>query len=152
MSDGAHFGVSAERAIETILGGKETPSPDEQMTVSEFREWIMQPDQEPLDYSETARRQARIILTYFLADPTRASLPGETVYDWEGDPDHGSKGMKPEYLKALGLYEVMKEDGVVQEEGLTGFQWGWALNAARRCVELGPVANPAIIDIEVSDD
>ena len=64
------------------------------------------------------------------------------MYDWEGDPDRGSKGMKPEYLKARGLYDVMTDDGVVHEDGLSGFQWGWALNAARRCVELGPVAEP----------
>lgn len=146
MTDGAHLGVSAHRAIETILGGEPSPSPDEQMTVSEFRAWIMLPDQEPLDYSEAARREARIILGYFLADPTRASLPGDTVYDWEGDPDHGSKGMKREYA-TVGLYDVMEADGVEHEDGLSGFQWGWALNAARRCVELGPVPNPAIIDI-----
>ena len=158
MSDGAHQGVSAGRAIATILGGDPPPSEDEQMSPAEFRDWVLGPDQ-PMDYeaeghaaySEAARREARTVLLYFLADPRRASSPGETVYDWDADPDRGMKGMKPEYVKALGVYEAMTAAGITHEEGLSGFQVGWAINAARRCVELGPVANPAIMHIEVTE-
>lgn len=142
------MGVSAKRALDTILGGEPSPEPDEQMSVAEFHAYIMQPDHDPLDYEECARRTARAVLVFFLEDPQRATLPAETVYDWDGDPDHGHEGMKPEYVKALGLYDVLKaETGYTDEYGITGFQWGWAVNAARRCVELGPLPNPAIITI-----
>jgi hypothetical protein len=152
VSDGAHLGVSAGRAIETIIGGADPPTEDEQMSVGEFHAWLLQPDLEPLDYEECARRAAREILLYFLADPRRANAPGETEYDWDADPDHGSHGMKPEYVKALSVYEEMKEAGYdLGDLGLTGFQWGWALNAARRCVELGPLPNPAILTVDVRD-
>lgn len=148
MTDGAHLGVSAERALKTILGGEPSPEEDEQMGVVEFRDYLMQPDQEPLDYGEAARRMARAILLYFMEEPRRATIPTEAEYDWEADPDHGSKGMKPEFTKSVGLYETMKRDGARTDDfdGCSGFQWGWAVNAARRCVELPPVPNPAIIE------
>lgn len=145
MSDGAHLGVSAERALKTVLGGEPSPEEDEQMGVIEFRAYIMQPDQEPHDYGEAARRAARTILEFFMEDPRRATIPTETVYqqpvDWSNpvvlEPD---------------LYNVMKGHGYpLADLGLTGFQWGWAVNAARRCVELEPVSNPAIVTIGGED-
>lgn len=141
MSDGAHLGVSADRALGTILGGEPSPEEDEQMGVIEFRAYIMQPDQEALDYGEAARRVARMILEFFMADPHRATIPTETVYqqpvDWSN----------PVVLER-DLYAVMKDNGIpLADLGLSGFQWGWAVNAARRCVELEPVSNPAIVTI-----
>jgi hypothetical protein len=144
-SDGAHLGVSADRALKTILGGEPSPGEDEQMSVTEFRDWILQPDQEPYDYGEAARRCARMILEFYLADPKRASVPVEGVYDWT---DYNGEGVPP--LVEKGLYDVMKEAGhaeALERLGLTGFQWGWAVNAARRCVELPPEPNPAIVTI-----
>jgi hypothetical protein len=111
------------------------------MGVIEFRDYLMEPDQEPLDYSECARRVARTILEYYLADPRRASIPTETVYQ---EPVDWSNPVVAE----RGLYDVMKDDGYpLGDLGLTGFQWGWAVNAARRCVELPPAPNPAILTI-----
>jgi len=149
VSDGAHLGVSADRALGTILGGEPSPGEEEQMGVVEFREWLELPDQEPHDYGEAARRMARVILAYFLEDPRRATYPTESEYDFAADPDHGCQGMKPEFTNHVGLYEMMKRDGRRTDDfdGCSGFQWGWAVNAARRCVELPPVPNPAIIEI-----
>lgn len=146
MSDGAHLGVSADRALKTVLGGEPSPAEDEQMGVIEFRDYIMGPD-EPLDYGECARRVARAILEFWMEDPKRATIPAEPVY--ETSPDgrlvfNADGGLN---LVTPGLYDVMKADGVYIEEGISGFQWGWAVNAARRCVELPPVANPAIVEI-----
>jgi hypothetical protein len=40
----------------------------------------------------------------------------------------------------------MKDEGVdLGALGLTGFQWGWAVNAARYALSELPVANPAIL-------
>jgi hypothetical protein len=86
-------------------------------------------------------------LEAFLADPTLAAMPTETGYDWEGDPDHGAQGMKPEFTRALGVDHALRARGVRYPQGISGFQWGWALNAARYCVELPPAPNPAIIDV-----
>lgn len=148
--DGAHMGVSANRALKTILSGEDQPTEEEQMDPVQMRDWILQPDIDYGDdmgegYGEVARRIARTILTYYMADPRRATIPTESEYDWEADPDHGAHGMKPEFVKHLGLYDIMKQEGVPFEPGFTGFQWGWAVNAARRCVELPPVPNPAFL-------
>jgi hypothetical protein len=116
--------VSADRALGTILGGEPSPGEDEQMGVIEWRDWIMQPDQ-PLDYGECARRVARAILEFWMEDPQRATIPPENVYETHGIP--------------------------LDELGITGFQWGWGVNAARRCVELPPVPNPAIVEIGDGD-
>jgi hypothetical protein len=151
-ADGAHLGVSAERAIKTILGGE--PSPEEGdadvMDVNAMREWLLSAAAEHAmdSYDECARYAGRLILESFLADPDLAQLPGETEYDWEADPDHGTHGMKPQFVVHRSLYDVLEERGVpLGDLGLSGFMWGWAVNAARRCVELGPVANPAIMTV-----
>lgn len=145
-SDGAHLGVSASRALDTILGGEPSPTEDEQMGIIEFRDYILQPDQEPLDYGECARRVARMILEFYMADPKRASIPTETVYQEPVDWQHP-------VVAERGLYDVMKGHGLALEDlGLTGFQWGWAVNAARRCVELPPAPNPAIVTVEASPE
>ncbi|GAI19472.1 unnamed protein product, partial [marine sediment metagenome] len=40
LADGAHLNVSASRALETILGSKESPEEGERRTDTEFAEWI----------------------------------------------------------------------------------------------------------------
>jgi hypothetical protein len=41
-------------------------------------------------------------------------------------------------------------DGKLGALGITGFQWGWAVNAARFAESLPPEPNPAIITVETS--
>lgn len=148
MGDGAHIGVGAGRALDTILGGAEQPDDEERQTAEEMRAEIMALTENPNTYDGTAKWTAKFILDWLLANPGRAQEPTETVYDWNGDPDHGADGMKPEFTKAVGWYDLMKRDGVdLADLGLSGFMWGWAVNAARRCLELPAVANPAIIDV-----
>lgn len=38
------------------------------------------------------------------------------------------------------------------EWGLTGFQWGWAVNTAAYLLEQAPVPNPAIMTLRMVDD
>lgn len=152
MTDGAHQGITPERALKTILGGEPAPEDDEGMSRQEMRDAILavQLDKPAESYDEAAMQAARLIYDFVTEDPLeRRKIPAETEYDWQGDPDHGSEGLKPEYLKALGLYDVMKEHGIdLASLGLTGFQWGWAVNAARYALAELPVPNPAIITIE----
>lgn len=148
MSDGAQMGVGAERALESILGDAPQPTDEERQSADEMRAEILATTTDPQTYNGTAMFVANRILNWLIANPERAHEPTELVYDWNGDPDHGSEGLKPEYVIAQGWHELMKADGMWPEDtGLTGFMWGWAVNAARRCVELPEVPNPAIMEI-----
>lgn len=156
--DGAHMGVGAERALKTILGDDPQPEKAEQRTPDEMRIWILSAmpgvPSEPFSYDDACRWTARQILEQFLADPSLASTPIETEYDWptiRADARYinsqGSEGVEVmrEHVLRRGLMDVLKDRGVIFESGLTGFQWGWACNAARFCVELPPVRNPAFL-------
>ena len=100
------------------------------------------------DYGECARAVGGEVLRWALANPERyARTPAETEITWPELPD-GKKDYNNPIYGRQGLYDVLKADGIPLEElGITGFQWGWAYNAARRCLELPPEPNPAIITI-----
>lgn len=154
------MGVGAGRALDTVLSGAPQPKARDKRDPDEMRAWLLaaDPDPERWDYEEAARYVGRVILEAFLADPRLASVPTETVYDWDEikkDPRwttaHGVEVMK-EHVIAEGLYETLKQRDpstkrMLETSGLTGFQWGWAVNAARYCVELPPAPNPAILTI-----
>lgn len=153
MSDGAQLGVGAERALATILGGEPQPSLDEIETVEQMRERILATTEaDATTYDGMATFAAKLILEYLLADPRRAAIPTENVYekDENGRLVFNSEGGLN--LVTPGLYEVMKADGIPLDKlGLTGFMWDWAVNAARRCVEAPAVPNPAILTIHVPE-
>lgn len=146
MTDGAQLGIGAEAAMKAVLGGD---TPDEQMSVLVMRDRILAASAETAtDYDGAANYAAKLILEYLLADPRRASIPTENVYKHDADGHATFNSTGGLTLVTPGLYGVMKEDGVpIDDLGLSGFQWGWAVNAARRCVELPAVPNPAIITI-----
>jgi hypothetical protein len=151
MTDGASQGIKPERALKTILGGEPAPDDGEGMSRTQMRDAILavDPAKKAESYDEAAMQAARLIYDFVTEDPfERRKIPAETEYDWDGDPDHGAKGRKPEYVKALGLYDVMKDHGIdLASLGLSGFQWGWAVNAARYALAELPVPNPAIIEV-----
>lgn len=137
MSDGAHLGVGAERALGTVLGNDPQPAAEERMSAGEMAEWVMAATSADANsYDGCARYAAKLVLTWLLEDPTRASSPPENEYDDAYN------------VTTPGWYDRMKADGSpVASLDLTGFMWGWAVNAARRCVELPPSPNPAIVSI-----
>jgi hypothetical protein len=153
MSDGAHAGVDAERALGTILGGEPAPDETGEKTMSpvEMRAKL-EAQEQPEGYDGTATYAGKLILHFLLDDPSRASIPNENVYDREAFRRDGKPWDKfSDYIVQAGLYEVMRDAGEPWAEvtrlDLTGFMWGWAVNAARYCVELPPVPNPAIITV-----
>jgi hypothetical protein len=151
MSDGATVGVNAERALKTILGGEPEPGPEEMESVESMRARLLAMDtaREPTGYGDCAEMAAAMVLRWLLEDPERAVGPVESEYDWT---DFDGDMSKPPKVIAIGWYGRMKADGVDLERlGLSGFMWGWAANAARRCVELPPVANPAILTVSTED-
>jgi hypothetical protein len=124
--DGAHLGYDAEQALRAVLSGEQT-DPADTMTAGEMRVWLLSANADHAmdDYGECARFAGKLVLNWFLTYPEQTQT----------DP-----------------YQAMKDSGIpLSNLGLTGFQWGWAVNAARRCLELEPIPNPAILTIEVED-
>lgn len=133
-ADGAQLGVTAGRALKTILGGEPSPRPDERMDAERFCQWIRSA-LNTLDcqtgedgYSEACRILAKLLLTYSLEDRTAL---GRDCY----------RDLKAHF-----------PDSAETIAGITGFMWGWSVNAAPRCSGMPPVPNPAVITIEIPED
>jgi hypothetical protein len=95
MSDGAHQGITPERALGTILGGEPAPDEGEGMSRKEMQDAILAVDLsvEPTSYDGASLHAARLIYDFIVEDPmVRRLIPTETEYDWQGDPDHGAWG------------------------------------------------------------
>jgi len=144
MTDGAHLGYGAEAAMKAVLGGDQ---PAERETAGQMFERIMATSRSEADtYDGCATYMAKLILLACRADPSLADQPTENVYgrNPDGSADYDT-------VTTPGLWEVLQDrlDPADREavSGMSGFMWGWAVNAARRCLELGPVPNPAIITI-----
>jgi hypothetical protein len=150
-------GISATDALRVILGD-ETEESQPRPSMEEFVESIRNADGPPWNYEEggydaCTRWLARQILEWLLENPNRANLPVEDIIEWPKLHDGSIDYHKMPILVAAGWSRRMKEDGRFPDGmyGCSGFQWGWAVNAARKCVELPAVANPAllVVDIEV---
>jgi len=155
MTDGAHQGVGAARALDTIIGGASSPSEDEQRTPEQLEEYLRRNTE--FDgtgrggYEACANSIAVAVIDLIRSHPDIdwTNVPGSDVMDystslWElirkGVDGHW-KEIDPAGYKHL-----------VSDAGITGFQWGWAINAARYCCGLGPVANPALMTISIHEE
>ena len=173
-NDGSTLGVDAERALETILGGKESPTKDEQASREEVRQRLgkaarlqdiemrieerdgekaevlyLKGKEMAFSYGGCADVAARAVLDFLEMHPEHAELPMDNEYDWK---DYNCEGMPP--LIQGGLYETMKQDGYdLGKIGLTGFMWGFAYNTARwlRYEWKKVEGNPAIMEIGNGD-
>lgn len=140
--DGADLGVKAEDGMRAAIGGEQ---PKEQMDPVAFERYIME-QEGPSDYSGTAAYAAKLILLHLRAHPEDTQIPVERPYDTiRDDTGHVVDVKRVEGVR--NLTDVMFEDPKFKELDLTGFMWGWAVNAARRCCELEAVPNPAIITV-----
>jgi hypothetical protein len=141
MSDGANHGITAGRALDTILGGEPPPKKDEGMTPAQMREFLEHGTAKDA-YSDASRVTGAIILAFLDAHPNLRHLQADDVY-------HFPKDSKGEYeITALGLIGAMELAGVKIDDGLTGFMYGWAVNAAKYALGAPPVANPALLTVE----
>lgn len=86
MSDGAHQGIGAERALKTILGGEPQPTEEERETVEEMRARILSTPIESTSYDGAATACARLILEAWKKYPRLVEVPIEGRYlrDEEG--------------------------------------------------------------------
>lgn len=126
MSDDS-WGYTAEEEMKAVLGDKKLVEKinkkEDAMSPEKMREYInLAPSKKNVSYSDESRRFAKELLK--TADSN--------------------------------LNSFIKEPQVIAEkclEGkdfdLTGFMFGWAVNAVRYVLHKGPIKNPAIIEIKV---
>jgi len=118
-------GSSAEQGLRAVLGGEnidEVNSKEGAMPPKEMRAYIMNaPDEMNVSYSDEARRFAKALLKIADADSTAFLKLSRQGHDF--------------YPDVKGKYD------------LTGFMYGWAVNAVRYILSAKPVANPAIITL-----
>jgi hypothetical protein len=144
-ADGAHLNLGADDAMRKIVGGVEPPAP---MAFDVFCARIRAAVDVPTDYGGTSESVAKYLLRYLEEHPEHRDLPLDDVYDWEAwratsMQEHPPKVGDGVWSLAKAAYPEMK----TVAEGITGFMAGWAFNAARHCLGLGPVSNPAIVEI-----
>jgi hypothetical protein len=149
MSDGAHQGIRAERALGTILGGQEAPADDEGMTPAQMRAHITAEPGE--GYDGAAQGLAGYLLRAVEAHPEMRTLPISGEWAWPNGLEGGP------VLATVGWSEFLKEHdpegyrAAMDRYGPTGFMWGWAANAVRYCLDLPPAPNPALIEVGATD-
>lgn len=125
MGDGAHQGLRPETAMKRAFGAAVGDGPG--MDVLAFREWIEAAPFWPESYDDAARLAAKLVLHHLMRHPEDGDAPAESVYDL-------IREKSPATFIAIEAVD------------LTRFQWGWAVNAARRCLEMPPIANRAIVE------
>lgn len=156
MSDGAHQGVDAERALGTILGGEGQPEESEKQTPEEMLASIQQAPLERKSYGGTSLACARIILEAYEKYPELRSHPTSTQYLRGKDGKLVEKAGKDfglivlvhdlnHILKQLHPDESSPERQILSD--LTGFMWGWAVNAVGYALGEPPKPNPALMTI-----
>lgn len=148
--DGADLGITAERALKTVLGGEESPTKDEGMSPAEMRAMLEAKNDDIGGYDAHAQVMAKYLLKLYDKYPEIVNCPTENVYRkddngetiWEGPAlvNGLDEAAKREYPDDAHPFQVALDEA-------TGFTWGWAVNAARYCLDLPAVPNPAIVTI-----
>lgn len=154
--DGADLGITAEDALSVVVGG-EKQEDKKTRTPAELRAVIEAATDADLDsYGGCGNRAAGLVLEFMGRHPEAATMPADSEHDWPKRADGSTDWDATPTLKTMGVWEYMKQeepdwfkahDNTWDE--LTGFLWGWAVNAARYCLALPPVPNPAIFTISV---
>jgi hypothetical protein len=140
--DGAHLGYGPEAAMRGAIGGER---PKKLMTAMEMRELIEQAREPATDYNGSGLLAAKYVLGYLERHPEDSEAPADSEREYDA-------AWKVIGTKVVGLTDLIERKepetaAAIDAVGLSGFLWGWAVNAARRCLELPPVHNPAILTI-----
>lgn len=144
--DGAHEGVPAGDGMRLAISGGKAPA--QGMTSADMEAYLLQEEPDAEGYSESAKRTARFILTTLRAHPELQTAPVESVWDWSKFDGGDMPPLLEPGLDTL-LEQTDREGYKAAVGGITGFQWGWAVNAARHALGLRRVANPAIVEVDV---
>ena len=138
--------------MKAVLGGEQ---PKRRMTTMEQRAYLESAPDRPESYDDGARLAGKLVLEFLERHPEASEMPAENQGEFGRLPD-GEPNWEDYRVIREGLYDYMKKaesvwfvDHTTAFDGLTGFMWGWAVNAARRCLELLPVENPAIVEVNI---
>ena|SRR6266487_2805928 len=143
-SDGAGLGITADRALETILGGDPSPTEDEEQTPEQVRARIETAT--PDTYGGATDCMTRAVLRLFAQREDTQVWPTDRTYD---TIDGKFQAVGPDlYSEAK---TVATPDELTAFDGCTGFMWGFAVNQARWLSGQHPGGNPAIVTIGVPD-
>lgn len=136
MGDGSHYATTANRALNTILGGEPQPVTDEICTPEQVLKRIMDcPLPEgPSPFTGDATEESYSKATDCIA---RAML--ETTTDENRDEDYSEA-----WYRAKARWPNL-DDWI---GGASGFMVGFAWNTVRYIKGWGEVANPALCTIE----
>lgn len=145
MSDGSQQGIKADRAIETILGGKRRPSKGKQRSPEWWLSYLKEKNDDIDGYSDHAEVMAKYILEAYKKDSSLTQYPISRIYqepiNWDNpvilSPDLSDK-LKSFYPRKSHPFRKALSEA-------TGFTWGWAFNIARYALKLPPQPNPAIV-------
>jgi len=148
-NDGAFQGYTVDEALGVIVGGKSEPKKTK--TKIEMKEYIEDAPDNPQTYDETARAAAKIVLSFLERHPEAHNMPADSDIEFDGKADWNSYHITREglsdYIKRI---EPELWNNPILDE-LTGFMWGWAVNAARSALNLSPVPNPALLTIQIEN-
>lgn len=149
MSDGSQQGVSADRALGTILGGEEPPSEEEEKTPQWWLDHLLGREDDVGSYEGHAETMAKYIILAYRRMPGLVHAPNSPVWltsEW-GDKDYDVVVL-PDLSDCLKKVYADEDHPFRKALGeATGFSWGWAFNIARYALELPPQPNPAIITV-----
>lgn len=154
MSDGSRQGIDAERALDTILGGKSALKGDEEKTPAYWKERLAKKNDDIDGYDAHAEVMAKYILEAYIEYPALSGLPISNVF-LKGDIDWGRAQdfvLVPSVDGAL--KKIYPDDNHPFQRALdeaTGFSWGWACNIARYALGLPEKPNPALMTIETKE-
>lgn len=170
MSDGSNLGITARRALGTILGGDDQPSEDERLSDEETRARVMAaplPGEGPTPWQraeggEIDKDDAYSMVADSLAHAFLVIAEGNpeilTERQFYTEDDLKNMGDGPWVKDMLGkpkdptaaAWEAFKERWPEGDEwigGASGFQVGFAFNLARHLQGLSVVGNPAIVTV-----
>jgi hypothetical protein len=149
--DGAHLGYGMDAALRGALGGEE---PKKRMTTEEMREYIESAPAAPDTYDDYGRVVAKLVLEFLERHHEACMMPADSVHSWPVLPDGETDWNGTPKVVVEGLYDYMKRIEPEWQQAhydifgeMTGFMWGWGVNAARSVLNLPPVHNPAILTI-----
>ena len=148
-NDGAHLNIGAESAMKKIVGGEELPEP---MTNEEFEQSIRTaPIEEGLGYDGGANACARIILETYEKYPELQHMTDSRTYLHGADGEIDWNNAIATNTTFTDVFNKLHPEGTPEHDlvivELSGFMWGWAINAARKILGLGPLPNPALMTI-----
>jgi hypothetical protein len=148
--DGADLGFTPKGALNAVLGG-------DQSGVGQVNDMATYLDSAPAveelgttrwddGYDTTAQMMGKIFLDYLREHPEDRDLPTDAEGAFEVRED-GTTNYGNYMVVKEGLYDKVRDRIPEALTGLSGFQVGWAANAARSALGIAPGDNPAIVTI-----